>query len=322
MGCTYKYLNGGPGSPAFVWVRPATDHSEQPLAGWWSHAAPFEFTPDYRPAPGIAHYLCGTQPILAWPWSNAGIDTVLAAEPDGRHGGAARKIAGTDRPVHRAGRAALRRARPALVTPREHARRGSPGQPSHPPQGAYAIVQALIARGVIGDFRAGIRRSRRPSAQDILRFGFTPLYTGFEDVWNAVSIYTEQVLGPGRMEAPRIQPKTRRDQTNDQEPSPPTRSIAERESPARFQPVNELRRLPAARRHPECAKAALARSQRDAVHHPAPDQRAVDEADAARAACGHRCIAGDELGSAFKMLARVSAASWSSWCMPGTCWPP
>ena len=73
IGCGYKYLNGGPGAPAFAWVH--TRHAgqfEQPLSGWWGHAAPFEFTPHYRPAPGIGRYLCGTQPIVAWRRSNAG----------------------------------------------------------------------------------------------------------------------------------------------------------------------------------------------------------------------------------------------------------
>src|SRR6185369_6627535 len=79
VGCGYKYLNGGPGAPAFVWVHPRhIGRSAQPLSGWWSHAAPFEFTPGYRPAPGIARYLCGTQPILSMAALECGLDTLLA----------------------------------------------------------------------------------------------------------------------------------------------------------------------------------------------------------------------------------------------------
>jgi hypothetical protein len=84
VGCGYKYLNGGPGAPAFVWVHP--QHAErfwQPLAGWWGHAAPFAFTPDYKPAPGIGRYLCGTQPILSLSALACGLDTFSAAEPLG-----------------------------------------------------------------------------------------------------------------------------------------------------------------------------------------------------------------------------------------------
>ncbi|MGJ7507958.1 kynureninase [Variovorax sp. GT1P44] len=194
IGCGYKYLNGGPGAPAFVWVH--TRHAgqfQQPLSGWWGHAAPFEFTPHYRPAPGVARYLCGTQPIIALAGLECGIDTVLAAEPlAGGQGSMAvlrtKSLALTDAFI------TLVEARCAgrftLVTPRDHARRGSQvclalsdGGP-----GAYAIVQALIARGVIGDYRAG--DAQMP---DILRFGFTPLYLGFEDVWHAVE-HLVQVL--------------------------------------------------------------------------------------------------------------------------------
>jgi kynureninase len=178
VGCGYKYLNGGPGAPAFVWVHPRhADRFWQPLSGWWGHAAPFAFTPDYRPAAGIARYLCGTQPVLSMTALECGLDAMLAADALGGMAALRRKsLALTDLFI------ALVEERCAghglgLATPREHARRGSQVCLTRE-EGAYAIVQALIARGVIGDFRAG-----RP---DILRFGFTPLYIGFEDVWNAV----------------------------------------------------------------------------------------------------------------------------------------
>jgi kynureninase len=178
VGCGYKYLNGGPGAPAFVWVHPR--HAErfwQPLAGWWSHAAPFQFTPDYRPAAGIARYLCGTQPILSMTALECGLDTLDAATPLGGMAALRRKsLALTDLFItlveERCAGHGL-----ALVTPREHPLRGSQVGFTRG-EGAYAIMQALIARGVVGDFRAG--------PPDILRFGFTPLYVGFEDVWHAV----------------------------------------------------------------------------------------------------------------------------------------
>ncbi len=84
VGCGYKYLNGGPGAPAFVWVHPThADRFWQPLAGWWGHAAPFTFNADYQPAPGITRYLCGTQPIISMAALECGLDTLLAAEPLG-----------------------------------------------------------------------------------------------------------------------------------------------------------------------------------------------------------------------------------------------
>jgi kynureninase len=183
IGCGYKYLNGGPGAPAFVWVAPR--HAErfwQPLAGWMGHAAPFEFTPGYRPAPGIRRYLCGTPAVLSLAALECGVDTVLAAEA---HGGMA---------ALRAKSVAMTRAFTALVetrcaghgltlaSPRDDALRGSQVCFAHPTHG-YAMVQALIARGVVGDFRA----------PDILRFGFTPLYTRFVDVWDSVE-HLRQVL--------------------------------------------------------------------------------------------------------------------------------
>jgi kynureninase len=189
IGCGYKYLNGGPGAPAFVWAHPRhVDRFAQPLSGWFGHAAPFEFTPHYRPASGVSRYLCGTQPIVALAGLECGLDSVLAAESlAGGRGAMAvlrqKSLALTDAFI------ALVEARcPGrfdLITPRAHAERGSQVclalTEGAVGGGAYAMVQALIARGVIGDFRAG-----DALMPDILRFGFTPLYIGFEDVWNAV----------------------------------------------------------------------------------------------------------------------------------------
>ena len=205
IGCGYKYLNGGPGAPAFVWVHPRhADRFEQPLSGWWGHAAPFEFTPHYRPAQGIARYLCGTQPILSMTALECGLDTVLAAQPLGGIAALRRKsLALTDLFIR------LVEERCAghglgLATPREHGRRGSQVCLTRA-EGAYAIVQALIARGVIGDFRAG--DSAAEIAQpDILRFGFTPLYIGFEDTWHAVE-HLRQVLEGAEWQRPEFNRK-------------------------------------------------------------------------------------------------------------------
>jgi kynureninase len=196
VGCGYKYLNGGPGAPAFVWVHPRhADRFWQPLAGWWSHAAPFQFTADYRPAAGIARYLCGTQPILSMTALECGLDTLAAAAPLGGMAALRRKsLALTDLFIllveERCAGHGL-----ALVTPREHRLRGSQVGFTRA-EGAHAIVQALIARGVIGDFRAG--------PPDILRFGFTPLYVGFEDVWNAVEHFAA-VLASEEWRRPQFQ---------------------------------------------------------------------------------------------------------------------
>ena len=220
VGCGYKYLNGGPGAPAFVWAHPK--HADrknpeiwQPLSGWWGHAAPFEFTPDYRPAPGITRYLCGTQPILSLTALDCGLDTVLAAQPLGGMGALRQKsLALTDLFIK------LVEDRCAghglgLATPRDHASRGSQVCLTRS-SGAYAIVQALIKRSVIGDFRAGdpstgsgqapSTGSGRTGMPDILRFGFTPLYIGFEDVWNAVE-HLKQVLETAEWQSPEFNQK-------------------------------------------------------------------------------------------------------------------
>ena len=210
VGCSYKYLNGGPGAPAFVWVHPRlADRFWQPLSGWFGHAAPFEFTPDYRPAAGIQRYLCGTQPIVSMSALQCGLDVFTASEALGGMAALrAKSLALTDLFIalveERCGGHGI-----GLATPREHAQRGSQvcltrdeglgvdGKNS----GAYAIVQALIARGVIGDFRKGDGGTGRH--KDILRFGFTPLYVGFEDVWNAVE-HLRAVLGGGEWRQPQF----------------------------------------------------------------------------------------------------------------------
>jgi kynureninase len=188
VGCGYKYLNGGPGAPAFVWVHPRlADRFWQPLSGWMGHAAPFEFTSQYRPAPGIARYLCGTPPVISMAALECGVDTVLAAEaiPGQGLAGLRRKSLALTRLFIELVESRCAGHGLTLVSPREDAHRGSQVCFAHDTAG-YPIMQALIARGVIGDFRA----------PDILRFGFTPLYTRFVDVWDAVE-HLKQVLDSG-----------------------------------------------------------------------------------------------------------------------------
>ncbi|WP_295645513.1 kynureninase [uncultured Methylibium sp.] len=196
VGCGYKYLNGGPGAPAFVWMharhaaRMDREGLRQPLSGWMGHAAPFEFTPGYRPAAGVQRYLCGTPAILALTALECGVDTLLAAEPLGGMATLRAKSVALCELF-----AALVESRCAghgltLASPRDATQRGSQVCFSHPEIG-YAAVQALIARGVVGDFRA----------PDILRFGFTPLYTRFVDVWDAVE-HLRQVLEAGEWRRP------------------------------------------------------------------------------------------------------------------------
>jgi len=189
VGCGYKYLNGGPGAPAFVWSNPRhVDRFWQPLAGWIGHAAPFEFTPDYRPASGISRYLCGTPAVLSMAALECGVDTVLAAEAHGGMQALRRKSLALTRLFAQQVQQSCPQL--ALVSPPEDARRGSQVCFAHP-EIAYPVVQALIARGVIGDFRA----------PDILRFGFTPLYLRFVDAWDAAEQLL-QVLQTGEWQRP------------------------------------------------------------------------------------------------------------------------
>jgi kynureninase len=172
-GCGYKYLNGGPGAPAWLYV--AERHQaalRNPLSGWMGHARPFDFVDDYTPAAGIDRWLCGTPPIL----SLAALDAALGAF-DGVDVGAARAKAGAlgdlfiERVEARCAGKGL-----TLASPREASARG--GQVSFRHPHGWAVMQNLIARGVIGDFRS----------PDVIRFGFAPLYVRQVDVWDAVEV--------------------------------------------------------------------------------------------------------------------------------------
>jgi kynureninase len=198
VGCGYKYLNGGPGAPAFVWSHPRhASRFWQPLAGWMGHAAPFAFTPGYRPAEGISRFLCGTPAVLSLAALECGVDTVLAAEPLG--GMAA--LRAKSLALTRLFAAQVQAHCPALqlASPAEDALRGSQVCLAHA-QWGYPVIQALIARGVIGDFRAG-DPGHPPAALDILRFGFTPLYLRFVDAWDAAE-QLRQVLETGEWQRP------------------------------------------------------------------------------------------------------------------------
>ena len=173
VGCTYKYLNGGPGAPAFIWVpqkhQAGFDH---PLSGWWGHASPFAMAPAFAPVAGIGRALCGTQPIVSLALVECGLEIFEATDMAAVR---AKSLALTDLFIDLVERRCAGHPL-GLVTPREHARRGSQVSFTHPH--GYAVMAALIARGVIGDYRE----------PEIMRFGFTPLYTSFTDVWDAVEI--------------------------------------------------------------------------------------------------------------------------------------
>ncbi|HEU0067005.1 MAG TPA: kynureninase [Sphingomonas sp.] len=176
VGCGYKYLNGGPGAPAFLYVARALQaRLHSPLSGWMGHAAPFAFGDDYAPAPGIGRFQCGTPPTLALAALAQGIAPFHAIDAPALF---AKGQALCDLYI---GLVEARCPALRLVTPRDAAARGSHVSFAHAQ--AYAICQALIARGVIGDFRD----------PDILRMGFTPLYTRFADVWRAVDVLADVI---------------------------------------------------------------------------------------------------------------------------------
>lgn len=193
VGCSYKYLNGGPGAPAFLYVAPRhQETARSPLSGWLGHAAPFAFDLDYRPAEGIQRFICGTPNML----SLAALD------------GALEVFDGLDMALIREKSLALCELFIALVaqecapfslelaSPRMASQRGSQVSLRHA-QG-YAIMQALIARGAVGDFRA----------PDILRFGFCPLYVRHVDVWDLVA-HLRVVMETGEWREARFQVRAR-----------------------------------------------------------------------------------------------------------------
>jgi kynureninase len=197
VGCGYKFLNGGPGAPAFVWVHPRhVDAVEQPLRGWLGHAAPFAFEQDYRPAAGIARYVCGTPPILSLTALQAGVDTLRAADALGGMAALRAKSLSLTRTFIAAAEPAAQAHGLWLLSPRDDVQRGSqvswacpPGRDGQALDG-YAVMRALIARGIIGDFRAGDGTVQAP---DILRFGFAPLYNTHEQAWRAAQALGEEL---------------------------------------------------------------------------------------------------------------------------------
>ena len=174
VGCTYKYLNGGPGSPAFIYVAPRLADSVRPaLSGWMGHEAPFAFDLAYRPGAGIERMRVGTPPILALAALDAALDVWDDVDMNDMRQASLRLAEVLIAEVE------ARCPELALASPRDGEARGSQVSFRHPE--GYAIMQALIARGVIGDFRA----------PDILRFGLTPLYIGEHDIVAAVEVMAE-----------------------------------------------------------------------------------------------------------------------------------
>ncbi len=173
VGCTYKYLNGGPGSPGFIFVAGRhLDKYQQPLTGWWGHAEPFAFERDYRPAPGIRQLLSGTQPVLSLAVAEAGIDIMCRADMRAVR---QKSMHMTDLLIELVENRCVGFGL-ELASPRDAASRGS--QVSFHHESGLPVMQALISRGVIGDYRA----------PGNMRFGVTPLYLRYTDIWDAVEI--------------------------------------------------------------------------------------------------------------------------------------
>jgi kynureninase len=188
VGCTYKYLNGGPGSPAFLYVAPdLQERVQSPISGWWGHAEPFAFDLSYQPAKGITRMQCGTQPMLSMAALDAALDIwkdvalTQVREKSLRLTGLLASLV-----ARRCGQLGVE-----LIGPTVQGERG--GHVSFRYSSAFAVVQALIARGVVGDFRA----------PDVMRFGPSPLYIRFVDIWDAAT-RLEEVLSSREYEHPKF----------------------------------------------------------------------------------------------------------------------
>ena len=176
VGCGYKYLNGGPGAPGFIYA--AERHHRfinQPLSGWMGHAEPFSFNEDYRAAAGVKQFLCGTPPVVSMSLLDASLDVFDNVDI---HDLRAKSVSLSELFLQ------LVENKPELnelklISPKETSERGSQLAFAHPQ--AFSICQAMIDRGVIADFRA----------PDVLRIGFAPLYLRYQDIWNSVDTLAE-----------------------------------------------------------------------------------------------------------------------------------
>jgi kynureninase len=169
VGCGYKYLNGGPGAPSFLYVaRHLQERLSSPLPGWMGHSAPFDFLDEYEPATGVSRFLAGTPPILSMAGLEAGVETFAGCDMD--------QIWAKSAALFELFASLAEERCPELecITPSGASQRGSHIAFRHPSAGQ--LCQALIEVGTIGDFRA----------PDVIRFGLTPLYLRFADVWHAV----------------------------------------------------------------------------------------------------------------------------------------
>lgn len=193
VGCGYKFLNGGPGAPAFIYVAERHQRNIMPaIAGWWGHAAPFEFQQSFRPASGIDRFTVGAPAIISLTALEVGVDLMLEAPIEALRAKSVRQGELFEQLVAQE----LEPGTLELASPASPAHRGSQICFSH--SSGWPVMRALIARGVIGDFRA----------PDIMRFGFTPLYLGYAELWDAIAAL-ESILSTRSWDRPEFHARTR-----------------------------------------------------------------------------------------------------------------